>query len=132
MTPEQLEKYNRESWGHPRLHVSDLDEGDHTLTTGYNVNGEGYVHVYVMDDEIHLLVHDGKRVLHHEQGDVLEAIKVRPSKRAYPHTTNETFARLMRNTGEPLTFLGNFNWDEGWVRTEMAMKPFKASTHLDF
>ena len=131
MTPEQLAAY-RGSWDHPRLHVSDLDEGNHTLTTGYNINYEGYVHVYVMDDEIHLLVHDGNRVLHHEHGDALPAINLRPSKRAYPHTTNETFARLMRSVGEPLTFLGNFNWDEDWVRAAMAMEPFKDPTHLDF
>jgi hypothetical protein len=132
MTPEQYDAYRRSGSGDPRLHVSDMDAGDHTLTTGYNVDNSGRVHVYVMDDEIHLLVHDGKRILRHEWSDAMSAVNLRPSKRAYPHSTNETFARLMRNAGEPLTFLGNFNWDLGWVREEMAMEPFKAPTHLDF
>jgi hypothetical protein len=132
MTPEQLDAYHRTELGDPRIHVSALDAGDHTLTTGYNANGGGNVHVYVMDDEIHLLIHDGKRMLRHEWSDVLSAIILRPSKRAYPHTTNETFAHLMRNAGEPLTFLGNFDWDTDEARAEMAAEPFKAPTHLDF
>lgn len=132
MTPEQLDAYHRSGDGDPRLHVSDLDAGDHTLTTGYQVNGGGTIHVYVMDDEINVLIYDSRGIVFHEQGDAVPAINMRPSKRAYPHTTNETFALLMRNAGEPLTFLGNFNWDQDWVREEMAEEPFKAPTHLDF
>jgi hypothetical protein len=132
MTPEQLASYNRTGGGDPKIHVSDLDAGDHTLTTGYNLDYAGDLHAYVMDDEIHVVVYDEKRLLHHQFGDAVAAIQLRPSKRAYPHTTNETFALLMRNAGEPLTFLGNFDWERDWVRAEMAAEPFKAPTHLDF
>lgn len=133
MTPEQLRTYRAIRAADIHIHAADLDDiGDHTLTTGYNANSRLYVHVYVMGEDIHLLVHDGKRILRHEWSSALAAASLRPSKRAYPHTTNEAFAYLMKNAGEPLPFLGNFDWDQDWVRAEMAMEPFKAPTHLDF
>lgn len=109
MTPEQLASYREAEVRGPRIHVEDLDVGDHTLTTGYNLDGTGDVHVYVMDDLIHLVIYQGDRLIHHWSGESADPVNLIPSKRAYPHTTNETFALLMRGLGHPLTFIGNFD-----------------------
>jgi hypothetical protein len=133
MTPEQYESYRKTVAQGPLIQVSDLDAGDHTLTTGYDVDSAGEMHVYVMDEVIHVATYQRKVLLDHEQYEGRAvAHLLRPSKRAYPHTTNEIFALLMHNADAQLTFLGYFDWDQDWVRAEMAAEPFKAPTHLDF
>ena len=132
MTPEQYEAYRKTVAQGPFINVSDLDAGDHTLTTGYEIDHAGEMHVYVIGGEIHVVTYQGGKLLNHEEYlDRAPAHLLRPSKRAYPHTTNETFALLMRNADAALTFLGNFDWDRDWVREEMKTEPFKAPTHLN-
>ena len=130
MTPEELETYNRTTAQEPQIHVGQLNDWDHTLVTGYNSDGGGDVHAYVMDGMIHVVTYRDRKLLHHAAGDAMWPIDLRPGKRAYPHTTDLLFAMRMRNAGEPLTFLGHFDWDTDTVRKEMAARPFKAPTHL--
>lgn len=131
MTPEQYEAYKRSQIVGPFINIRDLDAGDHTLTVGYTVERNDF-HAYVMDDRIHVIVYDRNNLLSHEWGEMMHADRLRPSKRAYPDATNEIFALLMRNTGEPITFLGFFNWDSDQVRQRAAMGDLKDKTHLDF
>jgi hypothetical protein len=130
MTPEELEDYYR-SDAEDKVYARDLGGEDRTLTTGYELDHGGDVHVYLMDGEIHWLLSSQGRIVRHESNKSFPAHHLRPSKRAYPHTTDPVFAQLMRQTGEPLAFLGRFDWNHDRVRTEMAMEPFKGPTHLD-
>jgi hypothetical protein len=133
VTPEEMNAYQKAGVREPRILVSDLDEGDHTLTTGYNLDGGGSLHAYVMNDEIHVLVYDhNNAVISYRHSDAMEVTALRPSKRAYPHTTNSTFAWLMRSIDQALSFPANFDWSRDWVREEMAAEPFKDKTHRNF
>lgn len=130
MTPEQYQSYRKTVAQGPYINVSDLDTGDHTLTLGYEIERDD-IHVYVIDDEIHVVTYRGSRLIEHESGTRMSAHLLRPSKRAFPDATNETFAHLMRNADAELCFLGNFDWNSASAR-ERADKDLKAPTHRDF
>lgn len=130
MKPEQYAAYQRGLSQGPFIDIADLDTGDHTLVVGYTIERNDF-HAYVMDDEIHVVVHDQGYVINHNWGATIQAELLRPSKRAYPDATNETFAHLMRAAGKPITFLGRFDWGSDSVRERAAMDGFKDKTHLN-
>ncbi len=116
----------------PTIHIDDLNAGDHTLAFGYTCDRDTW-HAYVMDNEIHILVYPYRGdPLSYERGFDIEAERLRPDKRVYPDTVNETFARLMREAGAELPLIGNFNFTTADVIRRQGMGAFKGKTHLDF
>lgn len=114
------------------IRIDDLDAGVYTLAYGYTCDRDTW-HAYVMNDEIHVLVYPYRGApLSHEHGPSMEADRLRPNKRVYPDTVNETFARLMREAGAELPFIGNFDFTTPDTVRRAGMGVFKGKTHLDF
>lgn len=101
------------------IHRALLPEGDRTLTYGYDLDRDT-VHVYTFGDQI--VARRYTRVRHSvsnsyvyqtvsvHAGTSLPATVLRPSKRAYPDSTNPEFAHLMASVGVRLS-LTNFRRD---------------------
>ncbi len=113
------------------IHIADLDNGDHTLAYGYTCDRDTW-HAYVMGAEIHVVTytHTGERLRYMSGGSLL-AEELRPNKRVYPDTVNDTFARLMRDTGNELPFIGTFDFGSPDVTRRAGLGAFKGKTHLD-
>lgn len=132
MNRQEFENYQGTARCAHTISVEDLDDGDHTLAYGYTCDRDTW-HAYVFNDEIHVLIypHQGDPLLH-RHARTMDTEDLRPDKRVYPDTVNEIFARLMRNEGTELPFLGNFDWTTPDVARRAAKMPFKGKTHLDF
>lgn len=101
------------------IHRALLPAGDRTLTYGYDLDRDT-VHVYAFGDQI--VARRYTRVYHEASGAYvsrtasvhagasLPASVLRPSKRAYPDSTNPEFAHLMASVGVRLS-LTNFRRD---------------------
>ena len=101
------------------IHRALLPAGDRTLTYGYDLDRDT-VHVYTFGDQI--VARRYTRVYHEASGAYvsrtasvhagasLPASVLRPSKRAYPDSTNPEFAHLMASVGVRLS-LTNFRRD---------------------
>lgn len=78
--------------------------GDRTLCYGYT-SARNNFHVYLLGDQIHLLVTGPSgQLLRHQYGEVMDAWELRPDKRAYPERTDYAFAQQMRAAEAPLNF----------------------------
>ncbi len=114
------------------IYIDDLDAGDQTLAFGYTCDRDTW-HAYTYGDEIHVLVYPySGPPISHQQAPSMEAESLRPDKRVYPDTVNETFARLMREAGTELPFIGNFDFTSSDAVRRSEMGAFKGKTHLDF
>lgn len=132
MNAEQYAVYQAVAASPTTINIRDLDEGDYTLAYGYTCDRDTW-HAYVLDEQIHVIVYTyAGHVLEHRQGAAVPVKMLRPNKRVYPDTVNETFARLMFDAGFELPFIGNFDFATPDAVRRQGMGPFKGKTHLDF
>lgn len=137
MNAEQYAVYQAVTASPTAINIRDLDDGEYTLAYGYTCDRDTW-HAYTHGDQIHVLLYRGSgtvrpsELLGHRHGAALPVEVLRPNKRVYPDTVNETFARLMFDAGAELPFIGNFDFSSVDAVRRQGKGPFKGKTHLDF
>lgn len=138
MNREQYEAYRAADIRPQEIHISDLGPEEGTLAYGYDTDRNTW-HIYVMDNELHVLIYWPQRVgqehryhtLRYLHGEAIPAEMMSPNKRVYPDTVDPKFAELMRRLGSPLNFIGMFDWDSEQVQRRNARGAFRGRTHFN-
>ena len=88
----QLEFYAPEI---PTVSVDDFSDRNKTLLYGYDCD-RNTLHVYIMDDEIHILWYRGSEMLGYSKNTSFYLEELCPNKRAHPQHTDFTLAKMFR------------------------------------